>query len=171
MAINYRGAAFVGEFGEITGSKSGLALNEDRFREIFAAGGYEKVWPSHPDAWLRIRSEELEEIFVFTLAQLGVGPSVHVINPLGFVYHRVKHDPELLEIFNDLGSAFIAFLNAALEQKHLKKINPVPFIEEARANVPGHAFRRDIGFLLQSAVGVRRLRLISASRRARWLRR
>ena len=94
MAINFRGAQFVGEFGEITGYKSGLALTEDRFEEIFAAGGYKDFWPTHPDAWLRIRSEKLEEIFAFTLAQLGVGPTVHVINPLGFVYHRLNNDPE-----------------------------------------------------------------------------
>jgi hypothetical protein len=78
MAINYRGAVFLGEFGELTGYKSGLALGEDRFREIIAAGGYEEFWPEHPNVWLRIRSEELEEIFAFTLAQLGVGQSVHM---------------------------------------------------------------------------------------------
>lgn len=83
MAINYRGAQFVGEFGEITGYKSGLALQEDKFQESFAAGGYDRFWPEHPDAWIRIRSEELEEIFAFTLAHLGVGPPQHVINPLG----------------------------------------------------------------------------------------
>jgi hypothetical protein len=68
MAINFRGGQFIGEFGELTGYKSGLALGEDRFREIFSVGGYDQFWPEYPDGWLRIRSEELEEIFAFTLA-------------------------------------------------------------------------------------------------------
>jgi hypothetical protein len=131
-AINFRGAQFVGEFGELTGYKSGLALSDERFREIFAAGGYERFWPDDPDAWLRIRAEMLEEIFAFTLAQIGVGPQAHVITPLGFVFHRVKNDPEKLEIFHDLGSEFIEFLNRTLAQKP-KKINPVPFIKAAQA--------------------------------------
>jgi restriction system protein len=131
VAINLRGAQFLGEIGELTGYKSGLALGEDRFREIFVAGGYEEFWPPDPDAWLRIRSEMLEEIFAFTLARLGVGPDVHVINPLGFVYHRVKGDPEKLAIFYELGPTFIELLQSALAQPENKKIDPLPFIGEA----------------------------------------
>jgi restriction system protein len=139
MAMNFRGAAFVGEFGELTGYKSGLALGEDRFREIFAAGGYERFWPEHPDVWLRIHSEEFEEMFAFTLAQLGVGPSVHVVTPIGFVYHRVKNDPEKLEMFYELSDLFIQHLDSALKQKESKTIALRPFVAEAesRFGAPG----------------------------------
>ena len=133
MAINFRGAEFVGSFAEITGYKSGLALTEDRFRDIFASGGYEHVWPTDPDTWLRIRSEEVEEIFAFTLAQLGVGPSVHVVHPHIFVYHRVKHDPAKLAVYEKVGADFNAFLTKALEHPEEKRIDPVPFIDAAYA--------------------------------------
>jgi hypothetical protein len=79
MAINFRGAEFLGAFGELTGYKSGLALTEDRFQEIVVAAGYEGVRPDHADSWIRIRSEEFEELF--TLAQIGVGPQTHVVEP------------------------------------------------------------------------------------------
>ena len=167
MAINFRGAEFVGSLGEITGYKSGLALAEDRFREIFAAGGYEAVWPIHPDAWVRIRSEKLEEIFAFTLAHLGVGPPVHVINPLGFVYHRVKADPEKLAIFYEVGAAFNEFLSDALKQTDSKKIDPVPFIEAARAEHGDRGFEIAL-MITEAAIAHQTQSPWSAMRRVEW---
>jgi restriction system protein len=131
MAINFHGAQFMGQFGEITGYKSGLALTEDRFREIFASGGYENYWPARPDAWLRIRSDELEEIFAFVLAQLGAGPSAHVPSPMVFVFHQVKDDPESLALLLDLGPKFTELLTTTLADSNAKKIDPTPFIEAA----------------------------------------
>lgn len=136
MAINVSGAEFTGSFGEWTGYKSGLALTEDQFKEIFAAGGYDDYWPSDPESWIRIRSEEFEEIFAFTLTQLGIGPPVHVVSPISFVFHRVKDDPAKLALFNELSVRFVEFMQEAVAQAgatDVKKLDPRPFLDEAAA--------------------------------------
>jgi Restriction endonuclease len=137
VAINFSGAQFAGSFGEWTGYKSGLALTEQQFQEIFAAGGYDAYWPHDPDSWIRIRSEQLEEIFAFTLAQLGVGPPVHVVHPIGFVFHRVKNDSAKLALFNEVSGRFVEFTQQAVEEAKEsgnKKIDPRPFLDEIAAS-------------------------------------
>jgi restriction system protein len=134
MAINSSGAAFMGTFAEMTGYKTGLALIENRFREIFATGGYEQLWPESPESWVRIRPEEVEEVFAFTLHALGVGPPEQVVSPLTFVYHRLKGDPTRLELLDELAPVFTESLRRAVDtasQDGAAKIDVVPFLEQA----------------------------------------
>ena len=48
-AIQFRGAEFVGSFGELTGYKSGLAITEERLQQILAEGGFGDAWPAEAD--------------------------------------------------------------------------------------------------------------------------
>jgi restriction system protein len=128
-AINFSGRQFVGSFGEATGYKSGLAINEDELRQILEQGGYGDVWPEYDDQWVRIRSEALEEMFAWTLAQVGAGPAVHVVHPMAFAYHRLKHDPALLAALEDVGRRYIDFLQASMAAK-AGPVDLTPFLEQ-----------------------------------------
>jgi restriction system protein len=118
----------------MTGYKSGLALTEGRFRDIFIEGGYERFWPDDPDIWLRIHPEQVEEIFAFALHKVGVGPPQHVVSPLIFVYHRLKHDPAKLKLMTEISARFTDYVRGAVDEAKAgrsKRIDPSPFLEWA----------------------------------------
>lgn len=166
MAINFRGAQFLGELGELTGYKSGLALDESRFKEIFVAGGYDDYWPDDPDQWIRIRSEVVEELFAFTLAQLGAGPKVHVVHPTVFVYHRVKDDPAKLQMFYEISPKFLDFLKSSLAQGD-KVIKPVSFIRTIAEQYGSEGF--EIAMMMSEALAAHQLQSPWAvTRRVEW---
>jgi len=131
-AVTFRGSEFVGSLGETTGYKSGLALSEDELRSILMAGGYDGWWPRDPDSWLRIRSEELEEIFAWTLGRLGVAPREWVASPVLSVHKRIRDNPRALEVFELVGKEFTDFLRHAVDTSQPgTAIDPVPFFEES----------------------------------------
>jgi restriction system protein len=167
VAINYRGAEFMGAFGEMTGHKSGLALTETQFRDLFADGGYEEVWPTDPDSWLRIRPEKVEEIFAFVLARLGAGPQMQIVHPLVFVYHRVKDDPKQLAVYREVAASFNDYLRAALDDPSTKKIDPVPFVRMA-AERHGEAGLRIALMVSEAMIGYQQQDPWSRMRRVDW---
>jgi restriction system protein len=131
-SILWRGAVFVGTLGELTGYKSGLALTEDRFREIFAAAEWDGLWPPDPDLELRMRSEHFTEIFAFILGSLGIAPTTDaVFNPIHFVHDQLEHNPELMATLEELESTLDDFIQALSDDA---STDPEPFITAARSS-------------------------------------
>jgi restriction system protein len=142
---------FGGALSEKAGYKSGLALSEERLREIIRDGGYEGLWPAE-DGLMRIRSEEFEEVFAYVLHRLGVGPAIFEPTPMIAVWHRVKDDPPRLEFFEAIGPQFVEFLQHAAASDAPGPVDPEPFVR-AVAKSHGEAGARMAIELVKSAAG------------------
>ena len=113
-AIVFRGREFVPALSETVGYKSGLALDENKLREIVVELGFGEYWPAEPDGWYRIRSEEYEELFAGILGHLGAGPPPRVYLPLSEILHRVKHDDEQRAVFDAIAPEYTEWLQTAV---------------------------------------------------------
>jgi restriction system protein len=131
-AIVFRGGEFVPALSETVGYKSGLALDEERLREIVDELGLGGYWPGDADAWYRIRSEEYEELFAGILGQLGAGPRRRIVSPLIDAFHRAKKDPEQRAVFDAIAPLYTKFLQSSTAAAAPgTKIDPRPFLVEA----------------------------------------
>lgn len=89
------------------------------------------VWPPSPDAVLRVRAEEFEEVFAHILHQLGAGPPHVIISPLGEVLRRHQSDADGRELVHEVAEATLVFLGESVASiPDGGKIDPEPFLRD-----------------------------------------
>ena len=133
-AMLFEAPAMFGSLSDIVGTKSGLALNGQQLRDLLARDQDERFGEYLDlcdEDWVRIRSENFEEIVEFLL--YSVGRLEHDRNPMPVagLYHRYKHDPSAVKLVHKISGAYTDFLNEALSDPKLKpghKIDPSPFM-------------------------------------------
>jgi restriction system protein len=102
MAINFSGETFLDSITEIVGYKTGVALSAHDLTSFFGKNGYDDYTTIDADQWIRIRSEEFEEIIEKLLFSLGRVESVGNKFPSITMWHNVKHDPELAKMYRSV---------------------------------------------------------------------
>ncbi|WP_316980405.1 restriction endonuclease [Shumkonia mesophila] len=135
-SINFEATAMFGSLSDIVGTKSGLALNEQRLRTLLARdeyGRFGEYLEFDDDDWVRIESVVYEDMVEFLL--YSVGRLERPDNPMPVIgaYHKYKHDPKALELVYKISDGFTGFLNNALADPDLgrgDKIDPSPFMRK-----------------------------------------
>jgi restriction system protein len=134
-AIWFTGSALRGTVGDITGTKSGLALS---FEEIMDHSDqrYHATLQTNNDDPLRIRSEEFEELILGILYRLGHSPSPVATPPISGLYHKHKNDADfdkdkfnaILELATE---AYSHAVEATLDSGS-KFLDPTPIVMRCR---------------------------------------
>ena len=126
---------------EVTGYKSGLALNR---REIFKHlhdKSEDLIGPD--DAVVRVRAEEYDELVRILLYRVGNIPTPDLIFPGIRLYHRYKSDPLALALYEKVHQLFLEVFPqcATVAEAQGGPIDITPFVEEAGRRLGGEAAR------------------------------
>jgi restriction system protein len=103
-AIWYRRIEFVATISELTGYKAGLALSREQMAEHVPQLG--EWFDGDDEQLIRVRAEEVEELFGDLLYSVGAVKSRGISIPHIDLYHRYKGQPEKLELWKNLMAVF-----------------------------------------------------------------
>lgn len=106
-AIWLRQSDLAEKVSEYVGYKSGLALTAQSMAKYIPVA-YRAIWSEKPDAVVRLRSEEFQELIAETLLNLGVQDPgcVPFFTPLASIAQK---DPRFANMFEDLKAALTRF--------------------------------------------------------------
>lgn len=117
------------QLSEIIGIKTGLALNEEKMLSFLPGRDYLN---GEDDEWIRIRSEEVEEIVVHLMHAVG-----NIDTPNRFAAFDLlrKYDtPDQQKIFSQIMKSWMQYLeDKAPSMKPGELLTPKPFIDKCKA--------------------------------------
>lgn len=122
----------ISELGELVGYKSGLALTREELQEHASDRG-DILFQGDDDDTIRIRSEEVEEIYVQLLHSVGYVRTPSPVPSFVQAVHEYKNT-SLFPIYEELLGEFLKVLESATGNPQPgTKIDPRPYVEASKA--------------------------------------
>ena len=121
--------SFFEMLSEVIGFKTGVGLDKNDIQRLLEANGnYDEFLTLEDGDYLRLESTEVEEVVEYLLYRLGRLKQPRNPMPIVGLYHKYKRSPDKLEVLQIVQNSWITFLNEALEEPNLNKIDPSPFL-------------------------------------------
>ncbi|MBK1548173.1 MULTISPECIES: restriction endonuclease [Enterobacteriaceae] len=134
MAITFRNSSLISVLSEAAGFKTGLTLSKTDITGLFPEdSSFHRTLSAPDDNFIRIYSEDVDEIFTTLLYRLGNIDSPGSIPSTIRIYHKYKDDKELAVINEKIMQLWNFHLNLAIKkavEKGEKQLDPTPFMKE-----------------------------------------
>ena len=127
---------FTNVIGETIGFKSGMVLSREEFADLLAGeGDWSDLFMQPDNKWLRLRSDEFEELYYTILYKLGNTDLREPVSPYGVdLYHKYKKNPTSKKAYRGVSEIFNRVIKEEIE-KELKKgtklLDPTSLFEQA----------------------------------------
>lgn len=134
MAINFDGYSFYNSLIEIVGFKCGVVITSAELFGLLQQIGADNYAHFSNQTWVRIHSDEYEDIVYELLKVFGRLDNDFSRFPTISMYHRYKHDKVLFNIYLGVMKALTEWMNDEIAKRsHSDKtpLDPTPFLTKA----------------------------------------